>query len=414
MDLWIEIWETIKRNKLRTFFTGFSVAWGIFMLIVLLAAGNGLRNAIARNYETSSVNVLRLFPGRTTMSFGGYEKGRRINLDNNDMRLSESLKDNVAEVYPSSRAYGVNAVRGVQTSSVTCEGVYPASIEANGIKIINENGRFINDMDMINRRRVAVIHKQLKESLFQNEDPVGKQIIIGKMPFQVVGVYDFNSSRNNGNIFIPFTTSEVIFPPKNGYSNLTLSLQNLDTREANEKFIEKLKVLLARLHNYDPTDDSSIWIWNKLDDYLQTMGILNGITLFIWVIGIGSLIAGIVGISNIMLITVKERTREIGIRKALGATPNSVLKMILLESLLITGVFGYVGLVFGITLTEGVNALLSSGNSSNGMVMFYNPTVDIRVVLIASIVIITAGLFAGFIPAKRAVNIKPIEALRYE
>lgn len=412
MDIWIEIWETIKRNRLRTFFTGFSVAWGIFMLIILLAAGNGLRNGIKQNFESSSVNVIRLYPGRTTTSYAGYEKGRRIKLDKSDVRLLESLQDNVKDVYPSSRSFNLNAVRGSQNISVSCEGIVPASKEAAGINIIN--GRFINDLDIEQKRRSVVIHKKQQASLFREEDPIGQLIKIGNIPFQVIGVYDFNSSRDNGNALIPLTTADVIFPPKNGYNNLTVELKGLDSRESNEKFIDKLRLQLARLHSYAPTDNSSIWIWNKLDDYLQTMGILNGITLFIWIIGIGSLIAGVVGISNIMLITVKERTREIGIRKSLGATPNSILKMIMLESLAITGAFGYIGLVLGIFLTEAINAVLSQSTSSDDMSIFTNPTVDLRVILVASIVIISAGLFAGFIPAKRAVNIKPIEALRYE
>lgn len=412
MDLWIEIWETIKRNRLRTFFTGFSVAWGIFMLIILLAAGNGLRNGIKKNFESSSTNVIRLFPGRTTISYGGYEKGRQIKLEKNDIRLLQSQKDNVQDIYPSSRNFNLNAVKGSLNVSVSTEGVVPKSRNANGINILE--GRYINDLDISQKRRSAVIHKKQKTTLFKDQSPIGEQVRIGNIPFQIVGVYDFNSSRDNGSILIPLSTSEVIFPPKNGYNNLTVDLKGLDSRESNEKFIDKLKKQLARLHTYDPTDNSSIWIWNKLDDYLQTMGILNGITLFIWIIGIGSLIAGVVGISNIMLITVKERTREIGIRKSLGATPGSILKMIMLESLAITGIFGYIGLMLGILLTEAVNAVLSQNQSSDGMNIFTNPTVDLRVTLVASIVIISAGLLAGFIPAKRAVNIKPIDALRYE
>lgn len=412
MDLWIEIWETIKRNRLRTFFTGFSVAWGIFMLIILLASGNGLRNGIKKNFESSSTNVIRLFPGRTTVSYGGYEKGRQIKLDKNDVRLLESMKDNVHDIYPSSRGFNLKAVNGSQNMNVTCEGVVPTSIAANGINIIK--GRFINELDLKQKRRTVVLHKKQRTTLFKDKDPIGEQIKIGNIPFQIIGVYDFNSSRDNGSALIPLTTADVIFPPKNGYSNLTVELKGLESRESNEMFIDKLRQQLARLHTYDPTDKSSIWIWNKLDDFLQTMGILNGITLFIWIIGIGSLIAGVVGISNIMLITVKERTREIGIRKSLGATPNSILKMIMLESLAITGIFGYIGLFLGILLTEGVNAVLSMNESSDGMDIFTNPTVDLRVTLVASIVIISAGLLAGFIPAKRAVNIKPIDALRYE
>ncbi|MGL5318882.1 MAG: ABC transporter permease [Bacteroidales bacterium] len=412
MDIWIEIWDTVKRNKLRTFFTGFSVAWGIFMLIVLLAAGNGLKNGIAKNFESSSVNVIRLFPGRTSISYGGYEKGRQIKLDKNDISLLQNQKENIQDIYPSSRGFALNAVHGAQSTGVTCEGIVPNAKNASGINILE--GRFINDLDIKQKRRTVVIHKKQKATLFSDKDPIGKQIRIGKIPFLVIGVYDFNSSRDNGNVLIPLTTADVIFPPRSGYSNLTVELKGLDTREENELFIDQLRNRLARLHSYDPTDNASIWIWNKLDDYLQAMGILNGISLFIWIIGIGSLIAGIVGISNIMLITVKERTREIGIRKSLGATPNSILKMILLESLAITGAFGYIGLVLGIFLTESINVVLSQNESADRMSIFTNPTVDIRVVLVASVVIIGAGLFAGFIPAKRAVDIKPIDALRYE
>lgn len=416
MDLWIEIWDTIKRNKLRTFFTGFSVAWGIFMLIVLLAAGNGLRNGIMKNYEDSSTNQIRLYPGYTSISFGGYEKGRNIKLDEKDIRLLESLNSNVESVSPSYRKFGVNAVNGAQSAIVSCEGLNPSSQKINGINII-PGGRFINDIDINENRRIAVIHKKVKENLFRNEDPIGKEIIIGKLPFQVVGVYTLNSSRNESNIFIPLTTALTIFPSGNGFNNLSVELKGLESRESNELFIDKLRILLGRLHSFDPSDKSSVWIWNMLDNYLRTLGMLNGITLFIWIIGIGSLIAGIVGISNIMLITVKERTREIGIRKSLGATPNSILKMVLLEALAITSVFGYIGLFIGILLTETISSIMSAssqGDDTSRMTIFDNPTVDLKVVFLASLVIISAGLIAGFIPARRAININPIEALRYE
>ncbi|MGL5786239.1 MAG: ABC transporter permease [Bacteroidales bacterium] len=416
MDLWIEIWDTIKRNKLRTFFTGFSVAWGIFMLIVLLAAGNGLRNGITKNYEDSSTNFIRLFPGYTSFSYGGHEKGRAIKLDEKDIELLESNTTNVEKVSPSYRKYGLNAVYGSQNAVVSIEGLNPESKKINGINI-QPGGRFINNIDIQKNRRVAVIHQKVKENLFRNENPIGKQIIVGKLPFQVVGVYSLNSSRNESNIFIPLNTALAIFPGNNGFNNLTVELKALESREGNEQFVDKLRILLGRLHTFDPSDKSSVWIWNALDNYLRTLGMLNGITLFIWIIGIGSLIAGIVGISNIMLITVKERTREIGIRKSLGATPNSILKMILLEALSITAVFGYMGLFTGILLTEIISGIMAAGSKasgSQGMTIFDNPTVDLKVVFLASLVIISAGLIAGFIPAKRAININPIEALRYE
>lgn len=419
MDIWLEILQTIKRNKLRTFFTGFSVAWGIFMLIVLLAAGNGLKNGIARNFEDTAVNSIGMWPGSTTVSYEGFKKGRRIKFDSQDTQMLENQLENVVETSPM-YSLGSSSISYMnETSTVRCEAIPLNFSTIRGI-YIEPGGRLFNELDMREKRRVTLIHKRQRDILFKDQSAIGKDIVYNKMSFQVVGVYDFNSPENDGAILIPLTTAETIYSTtKDGYRSIYFTLEGLETKEANETFIEEVRTRMGRLNRFDPEDKPSIWIWNKWETYLQTLSIMNGIKLFIWIIGIGTLIAGVVGISNIMLITVKERTKEIGIRKSIGATPSSILRLILLEAIIITGAFGYVGIVAGVMLTETINHVMQMNQqpASNGeqeMSIFYNPTVDLNIVLTASLVIIVAGLIAGYIPAKRAVSVKPIEALHYE
>ncbi|MGL4992672.1 MAG: ABC transporter permease [Bacteroidales bacterium] len=419
MDIWLEILQTIKRNKLRTFFTGFSVAWGIFMLIILLAAGNGLKNGIARNFEDTAVNSIGMWPGNTTVSYEGLKKGRRIKFDNQDTQMLENQLENVIETSPM-YSLGNSSIRFKnETSSVRCEAIPINYATIRGIRI-EPGGRLFNDLDMREKRRVALIHKRQRDILFKDEDAIGENIIFNKMSFQVVGIYDFNTPETDGALLIPLTTAETIYNAnKDGYRSIYFTLEGLDTKEANETFIQEVRARMGRLNRFDPDDKPSIWIWNKWETYLQTLSIMNGIKLFIWIIGIGTLIAGVVGISNIMLITVKERTKEIGIRKAIGATPGSILRLILLEAIIITSAFGYVGIVAGVLISETINTVMQmneqpTSNGEQNMSIFYNPTVDINIVLTASLVIIIAGLIAGYIPAKRAVSVKPIEALHYE
>lgn len=419
MDIWHEILQTIRRNKLRTFFTGFSVAWGIFMLIILLAAGNGLKNGIARNFEDTAVNAIGMWPGSTSISFGGFQKGRRINLDDSDTQMLENQMEQILETSPSYNLGASTVSYRGESATTTCEAVGTNYAKIRGVAI-EASGRSFNELDMQENRRVALIHKRQRDLLFKDRAAVGEQVIFNKMAFQVIGVYDYNAPETNGPFLIPSTTAELIYNAnRKGYQAIFATLEGLDTKADNESFVEELRTRLGRLNIFDPADRPALWSWNKWEQYLQTLSIMNGITLFIWIIGIGTLIAGIVGISNIMLITVKERTKEIGIRKAIGATPGSILRLILLEALLITSAFGYVGMVAGVMLSEVINSVMLMNEQpvaegEKNMSIFYNPTVDLEIVLTASFVIIAAGLIAGYIPAKRAVSVKPIEALHYE
>ncbi len=411
-DNWMEIFSTIKKNKLRTFLTGFSVAWGIFMLIVLLASGNGLKNGVTERFGNRAKNSMELWTRRTSMPYKGNPKNRRIEFDQKDIDMISQL----AEVEHLSASVGFSGIASYNFESNTCsfDGVYPSQFIIDGMKILN-NGRFINDVDMKERRKVAVINKRMREVLFKNEDPVGKSFEANKMSFKVIGVYEADDWGNQSRAFVPFTTAQLLFKKGWGVDNLSLVVQGLNSVEANKEFEKELRAKLAALHQFDPKDDRAIGIWNMLENYLQTMGIFNGINLFILVIGIGTLIAGVVGVSNIMLITVRERTREFGIRKALGASPFSILQLVLMESVLITSIFGYIGMVLGISLSEGLNFLMESASSEGGgRAIFKNPTVSLSIALGATVLMVIAGVVAGYFPARKAVKITAVEAMRAE
>jgi putative ABC transport system permease protein len=269
-------------------------------------------------------------------------------------------------------------------------------------------------MDQQEKRKVIVLEKSTVEVLFKHEDPIGKYINANNIPFQVIGVYEKVNPWGDVEAFIPFSTAQTIFNIAN-YHELTFEAKGLTTVEENEVFDKLLRSRFARLHSFDPKDNRALWIWNRMEQYLETMGIFGGINIFIWIIGIGTLIAGIVGVSNIMLISVKERTKEFGIRKAIGATPFSILRLVVMESLLITTLFGYVGLVVGVAVTETINYFMQQNASSDGgFVIFKNPTVDMGIAISATFVLVIFGVLAGYFPARKAVKIKPIEALRYE
>ena len=412
LDNWQEIFSTIKKNKLRTFLTGFSVAWGIFMLIVLLASGNGLQNGVTDLFGSRSKNSMVMWTRPTSMPYKGYPKDRRIQLDREDMELISQL----AEVEHISASVGFNAVVSFNFESSDCyfEGVSPSRFIIDGMKILNSNGRFINDIDMKERRKVAVINKRMREVLFRNEDPVGKSFEANKMIFKVIGVYEADEWGSGCKAYVPFNTAQLLFTKGWGIGSISLTMQGLHTVEANQAFEKELRTKLAALHQFDPNDNRAIGIWNMLEDYLQTMGIFGSTRLFILIIGIGTLIAGVVGVSNIMLITVKERTREFGIRKALGATPLSILQLVLMESVLITSVFGYIGMVLGVGLSEGVNLLMESASQAGEPSIFKNPTVSLSIAVGTTVVMVIAGVIAGYFPARKAVKVTAVEAMRAE
>jgi putative ABC transport system permease protein len=415
LDLWQEIFNTIRKNKLRTFLTGFSVAWGIFMLIILLSAGNGLKNGVMSNFSGRATNSVEVWGGRISIPFEGLPNGRRIRLDSKDVELVEKRIPSAGNV-GADLWKGGNVTFGSEFTFCEMRGVYPAIRTIDDIDV-RPGGRFINELDMRERRKVALINERLKTVLFKEEEPVGKYVKILGVMFQVVGVYDLNSNwSNNITVYIPFSTAQQLFNRGYGVNSVSFTVSGLDTRQENELFNAALRKKFAELHRFDPSDLRAVGIHNQMVNYLQTMSIFNGISLFLWIIGIGTLTAGVVGVSNIMLVTVRERTREFGIRKALGAPPASILRLILLESMLITGLFGYVGMVLGIGVSEAISAALEAmnGGGDNNRAILKNPTVDMNIALLATLVLMVAGIVAGYFPARKAIQVAAVEAMRAE
>ena len=416
IDLWQEIYGTIKRNKLRTALTGLAVAWGIFMLIVLLGAGNGIIHAFEQHASERALNSIRIFPGWTTKSYDGLKEGRNVRLDNKDLgdtetQFTENVVSTGATIYQSN----VNVSFGQEYINISLTGVYPNYTEVERVK--TAEGRFINFNDLKERRKVIVLHKKSAEILFgkTHTNPIGQFVNATGVVYQVVGVYNDLGDRDAREAYIPFSTLQTIYNKGDKLSNIIFTTKNLSSVESNEAFEKEYRKVIAANHRFDPTDESAIWIWNRFTNYLQTQNAMGILHTAIWVIGIFTLLSGIVGVSNIMLITVKERTREFGIRKALGAKPASILRLIIIESITITTFFGYIGMVAGIGVTEWMNTAFGNQTMDAGMfqqTMFSDPTVDIGIAIQATLTLVVSGTLAGFFPARKAVSIRPIEALR--
>ena len=413
-DFWSEIFMALKRNKLRTILTGFAISWGIFMLIILLSAGNGLKNGVTSNFADRIKNTYTIWSSSTELPYNGHKAGRFIMLTNKDIQLLESLHQ-VEEVSPV-LSKGGTLIFGEKSRNVSMEGVKPIYKNIEGIKMIE--GRFINENDMKNKLKVVVIDKNTNEELLRisgESSMIGKTVYINNLSFTVVGVSKGMAFGEMGQCFTPYATVKAIYNI-NEYYQLKFITKGLDTKEDNEAFQKELKRKIAALHDFSPEDKRGVWIDSEMVNSLETMRIFNTINIFIWVIGIAMLISGVVGVSNIMRITVKERTNEIGIRKALGAKPRSILMSIVVESLVITTIFGYIGMICGVGVMEIVNMIMeSSGGMSdpNGMSVFVNPSVDISIVITATLVLIVSGVAAGFAPAWNSVKVKPIEAMNY-
>ena len=416
LDLWQEIYGTIKRNKLRTALTGFAVAWGIFMLIVLLGAGNGLIHAFQQSASERALNSVRIFPGWTQKPYDGLREGRYIELDNRDMEDTERLFPN--EVIKSGAIVSQSNLTisyGSEYISTTLEGVSPNYVEIETVK--SASGRFINELDIHNRRKVIVLHKTSAETLFgkSRTNPIGAFVKVGSLSYQVIGTYGDHGDQGGQKAFIPFTTLQTIYNKGDKLRSIIFTTKNLEDVASNDRFASEYRKVLSRNHRFDPEDSGAIWIWNRMTQYIQSMEAMHILTIAIWVIGIFTLLSGIVGVSNIMLITVKERTHEFGIRKALGAKPRSILWLVISESIVITTLFGYIGMVAGIGVTEWMDSYFGSQTMRAGMfeqTMFTDPTVDLTIALQATLTLVIAGTLAGFFPARKATHIRPIEALR--
>lgn len=411
-DLLSEILATIKRNKMRTFLTGFAVAWGIFMLIVLLAAGNGLRNGVTANFRGRAINSVRINPGWRSVPYKGLQANTRIRFDE---RTVEFVRNNFPEVEYIS---GGNDYSPANVSYGDEYGAWEFEICTPDLfhidYMIITKGRFINDMDMKQRRKVIVINDAAERVLFKGEDPIGKYVTADGIAFQVVGVYEKPLAQSFAPpCYIPFTTGRMLYERGNIYW-IEFTVKGIDSVEEADAFTERLRQKLGPSLGFDPSDRSALRVWNSAKQAVETNNIFIFINMFLVIVGLASLMAGIVGVGNIMLITVRERTREIGIRKALGATPWSVIKMVIVEAIFITTCAGYIGILLGLGVIEVVNRMFPDGmgGGEHGMTMFLNPNVSLGVVLAATGLLIACGVAAGLIPSLKATRIRPIEAMR--
>ena len=413
-----EIWSTSKRNKLRTSLTGFAVAWGIFMLIFLLGAGNGLINAQLQQSTRFLANSMRVFPGETSKAYKGLKEGRSITLNDRDILISnQTYGQYVDDVGGRLEQYNVNINYGDNyVASQSLVGVAPTHPKIDKTELIA--GRFINEIDMKDQRKNVVLSRsQAKELSKDYRSLVGKNVKISNLNFQVVGIYKDDESRNNTDAFIAYSTIKTIYAKGDDAGSLEFTIKNLKTKEDNEQFEKNYRASINNNHQAAPDDDRTIWLWNRYMDNIQMNQGIAIMQTALWIVGLFTLLSGIVGVSNIMLITVKERTREFGVRKAIGDKPWSILKLIITESIIITSFFGYIGMVCGVAANEIMDATIGHTTVDTGLfkaAMFVNPTVGLGTCIGATIAIVIAGTIAGLIPAIKAARIRPIEALRAE
>lgn len=408
-DKWQEIYYTISKNKLRTFLTGFSVAWGIFILIILLGAGNGLQNGVKERFNDEANNSIWIFSGQTSLPYQGLKPGRFIQFNNRDFK---ELADRTPGIIKASGRFNLRSSivsYGENSGSFSIRTVHPDHqyIE----KTLVTRGRFINQTDVSEYRKVASIGNLIQKALFpEGEDPIGKHIQVNGIPFKVVGVFEDEGAENEEEkLYLPISTAQKVF---NGGDRVNMILVAIDEEagiEESKAMEEKITQKMSERHHFDPSDPRAIRIWNTVEDFLRFQNLFTGIKVFIWIIGIMTIIAGIVGISNIMTIVVKERTKEIGIRKALGATPLSIIGLVMMESITITSISGYIGLVSGVGVIELAQKYIPADNE-----FFQNPTINFTVAISATLILVIAGALAGLLPAKKAASIRPIVALRDE
>lgn len=418
-DLLTEIWESVRRNKLRTTLTGFSVAWGIFMIIVLLGAGNGLMNSFNQDSEGFATNTMEIYPSVTSQPYKGYKQGRFMTLTEQDMTLlARQFPDIIDQVTTSVSRGGFTLSYGKKyLNNMSLNGTFPGQLHMNRIDILA--GRFINNLDIAQKRKVVVITHMLAKNLLEGKTNykavIGRKIKVGNLVFTIVGVRHAYENRDDRDLYIPYTTARAIFGMNNDLDLIAFTFNGLETEAENEAFELRLKQILNARHSAAPDDESAYYIWNQFTQNMQMNKGRKILNTGLWIVGLFTLLGGIVGVSNIMLITVKERTHEFGIRKAIGAGPGNITKLIIAESVGITALFGYIGMVLGMIAclimdrTIGQETMDVFGDS---MRLLVNPTVGLSEAIKSTVVLVIAGTVAGLFPAVKAARVRPIEALR--
>lgn len=415
LDTLQEIYGSLMRSKLRTIATGFAVASGLFLMIVLQGAGNGLINSFEYNMADFAFDAINIYGGRTTKPFEGIKEGRPITLDKRDVEMSyKNFSNRVKNVMPLIEKSGVTAAYNGNYVSATINGVYPPYASSQSVKMLR--GRFINNIDMEQQRKVVVISDKNVLSLFnKSENPINADLNVGGISFKVIGVYKASEMNDRAEFYSPYSTISTIYNRGEFIDQITMTIKNIPTEEDMDTFMTDYIRASSKVHSFAPDDDRALWIWNQAGDNLQMEKAKSILHNAFWILGMLTLISGVVGVSNIMLISVKERTKEFGIRRAIGARPWNVIRMVMLESIVVTAIFGYIGMILGVFFCEWMDSTVGNQTLDTGFFeakYFVNPTVDISTCVTATVIIIIAGALAGFFPARKAVKIKPIEALR--
>ena len=419
IDTLQELFATLRRSKLRTTLTGISVSTGMFLLILLLGAGNGIIHAFENVSGSLSLDVMEIYGGITTKPYHGMKEGRSVALDKRDLNIADhNFTNNVNTATGIVSQSSVTIRYGQQNVSRDISGVTPKYREMNTQAEKIAAGRFINEIDIRERRKVIVISQKDANELFGSwKNAVGKLVDAQNVAYRVVGVFPDMAMSRNQDVFMPLNTLQAIYGKDNNYDKLTLKTKGIRSQNDVDNFAAQYRRFAGPVHLYSPEDNNAVWMWNTTTGAEESAKALNILHIALWIIGLLTLISGVVGISNIMLITVKERTHEFGIRKALGARPLSILKGVIFESIVITAVFGYIGMVLGVIATEYMSIIGGDSKISlEGMTLtvFSNPTVDFSICIKALLIMVVAGVIAGLIPARKAVKVKPIEALRAE
>lgn len=410
LERWQEIFETISKNKLRTFLTGVSVASGIFILIILLGVSVGMQNGIEKQFQNDASNIINIYPGYTTLGYKGLNPKRRIQFTNEDYELALGNKEEVEYKSSDYQIWSRLISYKKEFGSYRVQGVMPDFQYLENASIIE--GRFVNQLDLDHFEKNIIIGNRVKLDLFKDKSPLGEYISLSGLNFKVVGVYtDPGGDREEARVYIPLTTAQVIFGAGNNIRSMGFTLPKVDDYDQalaeSNKFTAEIERQLKAKLLVNPLDTSGIFISNNIENTKEIYQLISAMRIFFWFVGIATLLAGIIGVSNIMLIIVKERTKEIGIRKALGAKPMSIVAMVLHESIFVTAFSGLMGLIFALAILEFAGPMVE-------LDFMLNPSVNFNIALSTVIILIVAGAVAGFFPAWRGASIKPIDALRDE